>query len=89
MLCNKKSLSSGSGGAEEDEKVDVNIDLILVAGLDRGLRMDDTERLTIGMWIDYIVEWNNVRVRSKEKIDKKTGKPIKIRRANQTDFDMF
>ena len=87
MLRNKKSLSSGSGGAE-DEEVDVNIDLILVAGLDRGLRMDDTERLTIGMWIDYIIEWNNVRIRGKEKTDK-NGKPIKVRRAGQSDFNNF
>lgn len=87
MLFNKKSLSSGSGGASEDEEeIEVSIELILAAGLDRGLRMDDTERLTIGMWVDYIVEWNNIRLRGRDR-DSKDDK--KIRRARQKDFDRF
>ena len=46
----------------------------------RGLRMEDTERVTLGMWIDYIIEWNNVHL-SNEYTEKK--------RATQADFDAF
>ena len=90
MLRNKKPIYSGSGGDnEEEESEEVNIELILAAGLDRGLRMADSERLTMGMWIDYIIEWNNVRVKGKEETDGKKGKPVKVRRATQADYDNF
>ena len=47
----------------------------------RGLRMDDTERMTLGMWIDYVVEWNNIHLNSEKEVEKK--------RATQADYDAF
>lgn len=46
----------------------------------RGLRMQDTEIMTLGMWIDYVIEWNNVHLAD--------SKPEK-KRATQADFDAF
>ena len=46
----------------------------------RGLRMEDTERMTLGMWVDYIIEWNNVHLAA--------DKPTK-RKATQADYDAF
>ncbi len=46
----------------------------------RGLRMEDTERMTLGMWIDYVIEWNNVHFAS-EKAER--------RKATQADYDAF
>lgn len=46
----------------------------------RGLRMQDTEIMTLGMWIDYVIEWNNVHLAA--------DKPKKIK-ATQADFDAF
>ena len=65
----------------------MNIELILAAGIDRGLRKQDADTMTIGMWIDYIIEWNNVHNRKKE--TDKNGKPVEKRRASQADFDNF
>ena len=45
----------------------------------RGLRMLDTEVMTLGMWIDYIIEWNNIH------LSPETG----AKRAEQLDFDAF
>ena len=45
----------------------------------RGLRMEDTHNMTLGMWVDYIVEWNNINL-PHEKTERK---------AVQKDFDMF
>ena len=77
---------SGAGGEEKDNEV--NIDRILVAGLTRGLRMQDTEYMTLGMWVDYIIEWNETH-KDSGKIDKKTGEKVTSRKANQADFDAF
>lgn len=46
----------------------------------RGLRMQDTEIMTLGMWIDYVIEWNNIHLADKEPAKKK---------ATQADFDAF
>lgn len=43
--------------------------------------------MTIGMWIDYVIEWNNMHSRKEEK--DKNGKPVKSRKATQADFDNF
>ena len=47
----------------------------------RGLRMQDTETMTLGMWIDYVIEWNNIHLSEGRKPEKK--------RATQADFDAF
>jgi hypothetical protein len=49
--------------------------------------MQDTEIMTLGMWVDYIIEYNNMH--ESNKIDAKTGKQVKTRRAVQADFDAF
>ena len=46
----------------------------------RGLRMQDTEIMTLGMWIDYVIEWNNIHLAAGE-----ASKKI----ATQADFDAF
>ena len=46
----------------------------------RGVRMQDTENITLGMWIDYVIEWNNIHL-----ADKKSER----NRAVQADFDAF
>jgi hypothetical protein len=47
----------------------------------RGLSMADADRMTMGMWIDYIIEWNNLnKSNDAEKDDRSAG---------QTDFDAF
>ena len=48
----------------------------------RGLRMEDLERMTLGMWIDYVIEWNNIHLAETE------SGPVN-RRATQADYDRF
>lgn len=67
--------------------------MILAGGLSRGLRMQDTESMTLGMWIDYVIEYNNMQRKADKKYreshDEKTGKKVVNRRATQSDFDRF
>jgi hypothetical protein len=88
MLYIKKLGNSVSEGTQEGaggESGEITIDTILVAGLSRGLRMQDTEYMTLGMWVDYIIEWNEMHKDS----DKRTGERVTSRRASQADFDAF
>lgn len=56
-----------------------NVERILAAGLERGLTTADTNTLTLGMWVDYVIEYNNMHCDEK----------YKIRYATQADFDRF
>lgn len=59
----------------------------MTAGLDRGLRMSDMEYMTLGMWVDFIIEWNQMH-KDVGKYDK-NGKKETKRKATQADFDSF
>ena len=91
MFYIKKLGNSVSGQSQEGavgENEEIPIDTILVSGLNMGLRMQDTEYMTLGMWVDYIIEWNEMH-KDAGKIDKKTGEKVTSRKANQADFDAF
>lgn len=45
----------------------------------RGLQMEDTRLMTLGMWVDYIIEWNNINLPHEKE----------NRKATQKDFDSF
>jgi hypothetical protein len=45
-----------------------------------GLRMEDTKNMTLGMRVDYIIEWNNIHFPVKQSTNC---------RATQKDFDRF
>lgn len=54
--------------------------------------MQDTDRLTLGMWVDFIIDYNNMEYKAQRKAEKDTdpdGVPVKKRRATQADFDRF
>lgn len=44
----------------------------------RGLTRSDADSMTLGMWIDYIIEWNKIN-----------GRGESNREATQDDFDRF
>jgi len=54
--------------------------------------MQDADRLTLGMWVDYIIEWNNMREAARDNDDEpenRTEVRVKDRAAVQADFDAF
>lgn len=57
----------------------MTINTILAAGVARGLSMNDAKLMTMGMWIDYIVEWNSLNGEFE----------TENRVAVQADFDAF
>lgn len=68
---------------EKDEAVD--IDTIVLAGIERGLSMADIKEMTIGQVVDYVIAYND-RMKEAEKEEKKKDKK---RKATQRDIDAF
>lgn len=68
---------------EKDEAVD--LDTIVLAGIERGLSMADIKEMTIGQVVDYVIAYND-RVKESEKEEKKKDKK---RKATQRDIDAF
>lgn len=83
MFFNKK-IEGACPPGEESGAEEVSIEQILAAGISRGLRAEDSERLTLGMWVDYIIEFNNMEYRARQRKDEPEN-----RMATQEDFDRF
>ena len=75
--------------AEGGDDSGITTDRILIAGLTRGLRMQDAEVMTLGMWTDYILEWNEMDKEAEKQSRNKSGKEETVRRATQADFNRF
>ena len=54
-----------------------SLEKILSAGLERGLTTADAETFDLGMWVDFVIEYNNVHCEDK----------YKVHYATQSDFD--
>lgn len=63
----------------------VDLDTIVLAGIERGLSMADIKDMTIGQIVDYVIAYND-RVKEAEKEEKKKDKK---RKATQRDIDAF
>ena len=74
--------SSDDGKGSKGEAVD--LDTIVLAGIERGLSMADIKDMTIGQIVDYVIAYND-RVKEAEKEEKKDKK----RKATQRDIDAF
>lgn len=60
---------------------------MLASGIMRGLTKADTQTMTTGQWVDYIIEYNNIEYEAnQDDEDDTTGT---TRKATQTDFDNF
>lgn len=74
-----------SSDATESKKGEaVDLDTIILAGIERGLTMADIKMMTIGEVVDFVIAYND-RVKEAEKEEKKDKK----RKATQKDIDAF
>ena len=61
---------------------ELTTELLMLRALERGLSLNDFENLTVGMILDYIIEYNNEHLEDDEREDT-------IKQAGQYDFDMW
>lgn len=74
--------SSDTTESKKGEAVD--LDTIILAGIERGLTMADIKMMTIGEVVDFVIAYND-RMKEAEKEEKKDKK----RKATQKDIDAF
>lgn len=58
----------------------------------RGLTRADADIMTIGGWIDYIIEWNQMTEEARKaesSPESGNGAKIRTRKATQADIDRF
>ena len=75
---------ASSDGTENAKGEAVDLDTIILAGIERGLTMADIRLMTIGEVVDFVIAYND-RVKEAEKEEKKDKK----RKATQKDIDAF
>lgn len=75
---------ASSDGKENTKGEAVDLDTIILAGVERGLTMADIKLMTIGEVVDFVIAYNN-RMKEAEKEEKKDKK----RKATQRDIDAF
>lgn len=74
--------------SDESERTDpVDIDRIIIAGIDRGLTVDDMKEMELGQLVDFCIEYNK---RHDYDQDPQTGEEkekVTVRKATQADMD--
>jgi hypothetical protein len=60
---------------------------MLASGIMRGLTKADTQTMTTGQWVDYIIEYNNIEYEANQDDDDDTTGTNRM--ATQKDFDNF
>lgn len=84
-----KKLEKGEGSVKENSP-DSRIDLetIILAGLERGLNLTDLKKLQLGQVVDFCIEYNNRQARA-EKQSERERKQGTRRKATQADINAF
>ena len=69
------------------DKEIVSLDTIILAGIERGLSLDDIRGMQVGQVVDFVIAYNE-RQKRFEKEQEDSEKPKK-RRATQSEIDAF
>lgn len=71
---------------KEDIKIDLNT--VILAGLERGLTMQDIRRMQLGQVVDFVIDYNRRQKRAEQKTE--TGHKVKhYRLATKDETDMM
>ena len=79
--------------AEESEKKSrddsaIELNTIILAGLERGLTMTDVRRMTIGQVVDFVVDYNK-RQKAADRAQERAEKRKIKRKGTQNDINAF
>ena len=66
----------------------VDIDTVILAGLERGLTLTDIKKMQIGQVVDFVIAFND-REKQSEKKKRHEKKHGKKRKATQADINAF
>ena len=66
----------------------LTLDDIILAGLERGLSMDDIRKMQLGRVVDFVIAYNE-RQKQSEKAQNQAERRANKRKATQNDIDSF
>lgn len=69
--------------SNDDAPFDLTTELVLMRSIERGLSLKDFEDLTMTMIMNYIITYNNEKIKDEDEED------ITIREATQADYDRW
>lgn len=87
-----------AGGSQDENPAGIELDTIILAGIERGLTLSDIKRMTLGQVVDFCMSYNERQKKAQEAqnadskavntSDHKTG-GYKYRMATQDEIDAY
>ena len=73
--------------AAAEDKIEINLNTVILAGLERGLTMQDLRRMQLGHVVDFVIEYNERQKRSEQQTEKKRNvKHYRLATKEETDM---
>lgn len=70
------------------EKIEIDLNMIIMAGLERGLTMQDIRELSLGRVVDFVIDYNKRQKDAEEKAERKS-KAKHYRLASKDEVDAW
>lgn len=68
------------------EKIEIDLNMIIMAGLERGLTMQDIRGLSLGRVVDFVIDYNRRQKDAEEKAERKSkAKHYRLASKNEVD----
>ena len=68
------------------EKIEIDLNMIIMAGLERGLTMQDIRNLSLGRVVDFVIDYNKRQKDAEEKAEHKSkAKHYRLASKNEVD----
>lgn len=75
-------------GQAAAEKIELDLNMIIMAGLERGLTMQDIRELSLGRVVDFVIDYNKRQKDAEEKAERRS-KAKHYRLASKDEVDAW
>lgn len=73
-------------GQAAAEKIEIGLNTIIMAGMERGLTMQDIRSMSLGRVVDFVVDYNKRQKDAEEKAERKSkAKHYRLASKNEVD----
>ena len=73
-------------GQAAAERIEIDLNMIIMAGLERGLTMQDIRSMALGRVVDFVIDYNKRQKDAEEKAErKKKAKHYRLASADEVD----
>lgn len=73
-------------GQAAAEKIEIGLNTIIMAGMERGLTMQDIRNMSLGRVVDFVIDFNRRQKDAEEKAERKSkAKHYRLASKNEVD----